>query len=223
MKFIRSGDWQEGTKALAERLKVELSKGLPVLWLVSGGSNIKASVEVMATLPDDATVNLAVFLCDERYGEVGHIHSNAKQLMDAGFTPKQAIFVPALAAGFSLEETRERYEQAIGRAFEHAKVIIGQFGIGTDGHIAGILPQSPAVEAKGWVAAYETHEHTRVTLTFDALRQVTAAYAFAFGEEKKPALVRLRDENLSLAEQPSQILKELSEAYVYNDQIGEEI
>ena len=221
MKFIRSEDWQEGTKALTKRLKAELSKGAPVLWLVSGGSNIKVSVEVMRALPDDITANLAVFLCDERYGEVGHIHSNAKQLVDTGFTPKQAIFVPALVPGFSLEETRERYEEAMRRAFEHAKVIIGQFGIGTDGHIAGILPHSPAVEAEGWVAAYETHEHTRVTLTFEALRQVTAAYVFAFGEEKRPALTQLRDEKLPLADQPSQILTELAEAYIYNDQIEE--
>jgi 6-phosphogluconolactonase/glucosamine-6-phosphate isomerase/deaminase len=222
MEFIRSRDGSEGTKALTKRLITELKKNQPVLWLVSGGSNIKASVEVMKALPDELTKDLAIFLSDERYGEVGHIHSNAKQLLDAGFLPKQALFVPTLAPGFSLEETKQRYEQAIQRAFEHAKVIISQLGIGADGHIAGILPHSEAAHADGWVAAYETHEHTRVTLTFHALKHITADYSLVFGEEKKHALEQLRDESLSLADEPSQILKELSEAYVYNDQVGEE-
>ncbi|HVS58231.1 MAG TPA: 6-phosphogluconolactonase [Candidatus Saccharimonadales bacterium] len=221
MKFVRTEGWGKGTQALVRRLQSELKKNVPVLWLVCGGSNIPASVEVMKTLPDDATKNLAVMLTDERYGEVGHIHSNAKQLMDAGFESKQAIFVPTLVPGHSLQETKIRYEEAVRRAFEHANVIIAQFGIGADGHLAGILPHSPAAESTDWVAAYETAEHTRVTLTFEALRHITAAYAFVFGGEKKPALLQLRDENLPLADQPSQILKELSEAYVYNDQIGE--
>ncbi|HEY9712462.1 MAG TPA: 6-phosphogluconolactonase [Chroococcales cyanobacterium] len=220
MKFVRS-DVEGATKALTKRLTAELAKNQPVLWLLSGGSNLKITVEVMKALPDEATKNLAIFLGDERYGEIGHVHSNGKQLMDAGFAAKQAVFVPTLVPGFSLDETRQRYEEAIGRAFERAKVIIGQFGIGSDGHIAGILPNSEAVEAEGWVTAYETHEHTRVTLTFEALRKVTAAYACAFGEDKKLALTQLRDESLTLAEQPSQILKEISESYVYNDQIGE--
>lgn len=221
MRFVRTEGWDKGTQALAKRLQTELKKNVPVLWLVCGGSNIPASVEVMKTLPDDATQNLAIMLTDERYGEVGHIHSNAKQLMDKGFASKQAIFVPALVPGHSLQETKIRYEEAVRRAFAHAKVIIAQFGIGADGHIAGILPHSPAAASTDWVAAYETDEHTRITLTFEALRHITAAYAFVFGEEKKPALLQLRDEALDLADEPSQILKELSEAYVYNDQLSD--
>ena len=221
MQFIQTPDWKKGTRALSKRLSSELTKNQPVLWLIPGGSNIPAAVEIMKTLPEEATKNLAIFLTDERYGEVGHIHSNGKQLVDAGFLPKQAIFVPVLAPGFSLQETQNRYEEAAKRAFEHASVIIGLFGIGSDGHIAGILPHSEAVESEGWVAAYETHEHTRVTLTFQALRHISVAYVFAFGEEKKAALLKLHDETLPLAEQPSQILKELPEAYLYNDQIGD--
>jgi len=221
MQFVKTQDAKQGTRELSKRLSAALKQNKRVLWLVSGGSNIPLSVQIMQTLPEEETKNLAIFLTDERYGEVGHIHSNVKQLMDSGFAAKQAIFVPVLAPGFSLEETKERYEQAIVRAFEHAEFIIAQFGIGADGHIAGILPHSEAVKADGWVTAYETQEHTRVTLTFDALRHITIAYAFVFGEEKKHALEQLQGEDLPLADEPSQILKELPEAYVYNDQIGE--
>lgn len=221
MQFLRVNGWTPGTTALTKRLQHELKGGKRVLWLVCGGSNIPAIVKVMKALPDEETKNLAILLTDERYGEVGHTNSNAQQLYNAGFTTKQAIFVPVLAPGFTLEETKERYTQVVERAFAHAEVIIGQFGIGNDGHIAGILPHSEAASAEGWVAAYATPEYTRVTLTFRALKKLTAAYAIALGEAKKQALEKLQNESLPLPDEPSQILKELPEAYIYNDQVGD--
>src|SRR5882757_5253844 len=221
MQFIKTDGWDEGTQALAKRLATELKKHKHVLWLVCGGSNIAASVKVMEQLDDQASERLAIFMTDERYGAIDHEHSNARQLRDAGFNPKQAIFVPMLAPGFSQEETQERYAQAVRRAFEHADVTIAQFGIGPDGHIAGILPPTPATTETEWVTANEAPPYTRVTLTFPALRNITAAYVMAYGEDKRTALHKLQHEYLPLAEQPSQILKELPEAYVYNDQVGE--
>lgn len=210
-----------GEQALTERLSRELAKKKHVLWLVSGGSNIATSVEVMRALEREQTKNLVILLMDERYGEAGHLDSNAKQLLDAGLETKEAIFVPPLVPGFSLEETRERYADASQQAFEHADTIIGQFGIGQDGHVAGILPDSPAAISDEWVCAYETPTYTRVTLGFTALRQIHAAYAFAFGEDKEPALRALHDEVLELKDQPAQLLKQLSESYIFNDQIGD--
>lgn len=221
MQFVKTNGWDKGIRELTKRLSGELASGKRVLWLVCGGSNIPAAVRVMKALPREDTKNLTIFLTDERYGEVGHINSNAKQLHDAGFQPKDAVFVAMLNPGFSMEETQERYAQALERAVDHADIVIGQFGIGADGHIAGILPHSLAVNALGWIVGYEAPHYMRVTLTFEALRHVKTAYAMVFGEDKKDALTKLRDESIELAKQPSQILKELSEAYVYNDQIGE--
>jgi 6-phosphogluconolactonase/glucosamine-6-phosphate isomerase/deaminase len=174
----------------------------------------------MSNLKDELTQNLSVFMTDERFGEVGHVHSNSHQLTEAGFQPKDAVFVPMLQPGFSMDETSERYAQALERAVEHADIVIAQSGIGPDGHIAGILPHSVAVKATGWVVGYEAPHYTRMTMTFDALRHIDAAYYMAFGDDKLEALQRLRDEEVSLDDQPAQILKELKEAYVYNDQVG---
>lgn len=221
MECIKTAGWQRGIKDLSARLTTELKTGKKVLWFIGGGSNIEASVKIMANLPDELTKQLAIFLTDERYGDVDHIHSNSKQLFDTGFQPKDAIFLPMLQPGFTMEETQERYAQALERAVDHADIVIAQSGIGPDGHIAGILPHSPAVKATGWITGYQAPNYTRVTMTFDALRHIDAAYYMAFGDDKKEALTRLRDEALSLDDQPAQILKELPEAYVYNDQIGE--
>jgi 6-phosphogluconolactonase len=221
MQFIQTTGWDVSTQALAKRLQDELAKKKQVLWLIGGGSNIAASVKIMDTISDEASEHLRIFMTDERYGELGHNNSNAKQLHDERFNPKQAMFMPMLSAGFTLEETQERYASALENAAEHADIIIAQFGIGPDGHIAGILPHTPATKATGWITAYEAPPYVRVTMTFDAIRRVHAAYTMAFGEAKQKALHKLQHEDLTLDEEPSQILKELPEAYVYNDQVGE--
>jgi 6-phosphogluconolactonase/glucosamine-6-phosphate isomerase/deaminase len=181
MEFIKTAGWQRGIKDLTVRLTKELKSGKKVLWLIGGGSNIQASVQVMSKLPEELTKNLSIFMTDERYGEVGHVHSNSRQLTEAGLEPKDAVFVHMLQPGFSLDETQERYGKALEAAVAHANIVIAQSGIGPDGHIAGILPHTAAVKASGWVTGYESAPYTRMTMTFDALRHIDAAYFMAFG------------------------------------------
>ncbi|HVC36530.1 MAG TPA: 6-phosphogluconolactonase [Candidatus Dormibacteraeota bacterium] len=220
MRFLKTVSRQPAIDALSQRLIKELGTK-KVLWVVSGGSNIAASVAIIRLIPEKLTANLTILLADERYGEPGHHHSNFRQLNDAGFESHQATMLHPLAEGLNLQETVNRYQELVARAFEHANIIIGQLGIGTDGHIAGILPHSPAVEADGLITSYQTIPYSRLTLTFSALRQLDAVYVLAFGENKLTTLHKLEVEDLSLAEQPSQILKQLKEAYIFNDQIGE--
>lgn len=211
-----------GIEVLAEHLQKSLQSGKRVLWFVSGGSNIQASVQVMNKLTDEPTENLAIFLIDERFGAPGHKDSNYKQFQDAGFQHKQASFIPVLVEGLNLQETSQRYSELLERALDHADIVIGQIGIGADGHIAGILPHTSATAASGLVISYEHPTHTRITATFDAIRRIDCDFSFVFGKDKYEALYRLKTEDLPLQEQPSQILKELKEVHIYNDQIGEE-
>ena len=86
MKFIHASDWHPAIAVLQARLELELTAGKKVLWLVSGGSNITASVQLMQNLADDLTKNLTIMAVDERYGLVGHADSNEGQLLAAGLT-----------------------------------------------------------------------------------------------------------------------------------------
>jgi 6-phosphogluconolactonase/glucosamine-6-phosphate isomerase/deaminase len=221
MELIRINSIQEGVEPLADRLIEELEAGKKVLWLVSGGSNIPLSVQVMEQIPDKLTAGLTVFLSDERYGEVGHADSNSKQLDDAGFSHKDARVTYVLSRGMSLIETTDQFSLAISAAFEVADIIIGQFGMGADGHILGILPGTPAVDSEKLVCGYATEDFTRITLTAKAVREnIDVAYVFAFGPSKKEQLLTLTSKELPVSDQPAQLLKELPEAYVYNDQIA---
>jgi 6-phosphogluconolactonase/glucosamine-6-phosphate isomerase/deaminase len=217
LRFIQSTT--EGTVALSERLITELAAGKNVLWLVPGGSNITTAVAIMAQIPAELTPKLTVGLTDERFGPIGHPDSNWQQLDEAGFDSKQATRVPILAGFDDMDATVAAYTTTLQSLIARNQIIIGYFGMGPDGHIAGILPHTAAVTAEGLVAGYHTDTFDRITGTFAAIRHCTVAYVFAFGEAKRGALQNLQ-QDLSLEDQPAQIIKQLSEAYVYNDQLG---
>jgi 6-phosphogluconolactonase/glucosamine-6-phosphate isomerase/deaminase len=222
MKYILTAAWDDGVADLTERLIRELAAGKRVLWLLSGGSNIPASISIMSNIDDDLSRALSVSLADERYGPPGHADSNWTQLLEAGFDAKNARLLPVLQKDTDFEKAVEAYEELAKAAFAANDVIIMQLGIGEDGHIAGILPDSPAAkEPTALAAGYKAPPLSRLTLTFPALSRATAAYAFAFGKPKAKALAALRSESLDPVKQPAQILKKLPEAYLYSDQVGE--
>jgi 6-phosphogluconolactonase/glucosamine-6-phosphate isomerase/deaminase len=221
MQFIQASNWEPGITALTERLAQELAADKQVLWLTSGGSNIEASVRIMQGISTELSLNLSVSLVDERYGVPNHTESNWAKLVAAGFEGKQARLLPVLEKGIDFVQTAANYNQMLTKAIAAHDSIIAQLGIGDDGHIAGILPNSPATtETIHLVTGYDAPPLQRLTMTFPALRELTAAYVFAFGAAKRSALRSLASQDLSPTEQPAQILKELPEAYVYSDQLG---
>ncbi len=220
MQLLLTSDTSVAIAALQQRLITELEAGRHVLWLVSGGSNITASVQIMPAISTALRARLTVMLSDERYGPVGHPDSNYQQFLDKGFDGDPAVFIPTLQAGLSLDKTADAYAEVVKTEFSRADIIISQLGVGSDGHIAGALPGTIATTASALVVGYSSNPYQRVTLTFPALQQIDADYSLVYGDDKRPALTRLQDSDLSLTEQPAQILKKLSEAYIYNDQLG---
>lgn len=218
LQFVYQPDANQAAESLAERLARELAAGKRVLWLVCGGSNISLSVRVVKALPTEHLTQLHCLLTDERFGMPGHADSNWQQLLEAGFMVPGVDFQPTLTAELTLTDTCTQYGATVQAAMDAADVIIAQFGIGGDGHIAGILPRTPAVSDEQAVVGYNAGVFQRITLTPKLLRNIDAAYAFVYGDTKRDALQLLHDKQLSLEEQPSQILKQLPEAYIYTDQ-----
>jgi 6-phosphogluconolactonase/glucosamine-6-phosphate isomerase/deaminase len=223
MELIKCADASEGAQKLSALLISELRSGKKVLWLLPGGSNIPISASIMATLDPNLTSNLSVALTDERYGPVGHADSNWKQLQDAGFNPQQASCLYTLSdQNLSLEATAQAYGQALEALCQPSDTIIGQFGMGPDGHIAGILPYTPAAQTTDFVVGYHTEKFNRITMSFQVIQACSVAFVFAFGSDKLEALQNLQ-QDIDLNTQPAQILKLLPNAYVFNDQIGDNV
>ncbi len=205
---------------LVSQLKSSLAVG-PTLWIISGGSNIPLSVEAMKRIDYDLSSNLTVALADERFGDYGHPDSNWTQLKVAGFDPKHAKTIEALSADNpGLEATLSQYSNAISMAFYENERSVGQFGMGADGHIAGILPGSVASnETSELVVGYQSQPFTRITLTFEAIRHINVAFLIAGGATKRDQLIKLTSQDIPLSQQPAQIIKQNAESYIYNDQI----
>ena len=225
MKFIRANQ-ASLVKTIASQIIGELLLNKHVVWLISGGSNIILEVSIMnlvRTSVDISLTNLLIMPMDERYGELGHPASNSQLLREAGFETDTATFVDILASNASLPDTTQIYNQIITNAFATADIAIGQFGLGTDGHIAGILPGSPATKKQTIQAVgYKWHDYIRLTLAPRALMQISVAYVAAYGEDKKHALERLRHNTEPLSTLPGSLLYKLPEVYVYNSFIESE-
>ncbi len=223
MNFVYSTDPSQGISDLGAKITELLNTNKKVLWLLAGGSNIPIAVDVMkrvrANISSDKLSYLTLALSDERYGQVGHADSNWQQLTETDFD-FSGIKALSIIHGESLEKTISDYAAAIEPVLKSTDYIISQFGLGSDGHIAGILPRSPATHASGLVTGYVAQPFTRISLTFDVLRQIDVAYGFVFGAAKGEALHTLDDEILSVVEQPAQILREIPEVYIYQDVIS---
>lgn len=223
MKFARE---QQGVaeRAIATAICDGLFADKRVLWLVSGGSNIAIEKEVMDMVRVHANgrlSKLAVMPIDERYGSSGHKDSNVEQLRQAGFDCGEGMLIDVLIHDLPFDETVSFYNEVASAALANAAVVVGQFGMGSDGHVAGIKPDSPATEIdESTVTGYVWDDYTRMTLSVAALRQVTIGFLVAYGADKKPRLDELKQKELSFAKLPALLLYEIPKVTVFNDQMG---
>ena len=225
MQFVREST-ETAENALVQALSEALLQGKRVVWLVCGGSNIAAEVRIMTRLREDAgdaLRNLVILPTDERYGPPGHADSNYTQLQTAGFDPGPAVWTDVLGGNLPLAPTVDYYSELVADAFAQADMVIAQFGIGPDGHIAGILPDSPATVADAaTVIGYDWTDFTRMTITAPQLVQADQAFALAYGENKRAALERLQTHREPAKQLPSSLLYDIARAYVYNEYIATE-
>lgn len=225
MEFIKTPDPGQAIEDMARRISAVLESDRKVLWLVCGGSNIPVAVKTMdllRTQTDESKLSgLTVAQTDERYGPVGHKDSNWAQLAEMGFNLRKIASIPVLI-GKSLEATVSDYADNLKSAMEQCLTaggeIIALFGIGSDSHIAGILPDSPVFSDPRSASGYEAGPFIRITMTTHAVRKVSCAYALAFGDSKKQTIRKLGKKG-DIVQEPAQILKTLPQAYLYSDQL----
>jgi 6-phosphogluconolactonase/glucosamine-6-phosphate isomerase/deaminase len=204
---------------IANIIIAQLAADKNVLWLVPGGS----SIAIAALAAQEITVvphsNLAVTLTDERYGPVGHSDSNWQQLMEIGFSLPDARLFPVLTGADRVRTTTE-FDATLQREILAADFTLGFFGMGADGHTAGILPNSPAVSAPDYATVYDAANFERITMTPRAIAQLDEAVVYAVGKDKWPALKQL-NEVRDIADQPAQSLKQVPKLTIFTDYTGE--
>lgn len=219
MVFKKISESATVARFIAERLNGALRQNRKVLWLVPGGSAIAIAAQAAAALNSAGLPRLTVTLTDERYGAPGHPDSNWRQLEKAGFSLPAARLIPVLK-GQDLPATARTWAVELEEVLRACDYKLGFFGMGADGHTAGILPDSPAVTTRELTCAYDGGTYQRITVTEQAIIRLDEAVVYATGEAKWPVLDRL-ETDLDVATQPAQILKRVPKLTIFNDHKGE--
>jgi 6-phosphogluconolactonase/glucosamine-6-phosphate isomerase/deaminase len=206
-------------RAIARGLDRALKNKLKVLWLLSGGSNIPIEMEVLGQLEHATHKNLTISMIDERFVPLDSPNSNWHALLDAGLTGEKARLEPPIVDWqLSLHDAAADWAKRLHKVMDEADVVVGQFGIGADGHTAGILPHTMGLsEREKLVVGYEGSDYQRLTTTPALFAKLNLAVLVAMGDNKKPVLQRIPTD-ISADEQPAQLLLLAQELIGYTDQ-----
>lgn len=147
----------------------------------------------------------AVGLIDERYGEPFHANSNELMVWESGlldyFKNKNVPFYSMLHEGKTREEDAVRYDEVIRNMFFSLPKSVLLLGLGSDGHIASIMPNrkdftDPLFNAKRrYLYVSEIDDPNkyggRITLTFSGISLIDKIIFFVFGKDKRKAIKKL--------------------------------
>jgi 6-phosphogluconolactonase/glucosamine-6-phosphate isomerase/deaminase len=199
---------------LRESLEKHLKNKQKTLFFIPGGSALSLIPPVLETLSPELFSFLSLTLTDERYGEVNHKDSNWQQFLEK--TPKLPQECFPVLQGKNKEDTENDFEMFLKNTSSHFEKRIGLFGMGADGHIAGILPESKAVDSQNLCVSYKGGDFYRITLTFKAFSLFDEIFLFAKGENKWPMIENLK-KDIPLPKMPAQIIKTLPMVTVFSD------
>ena len=216
MKLVTEHSDHKIVDYITSTLESHLANDESVLWLVPGGSAMKVATKVLERLEDVDTARLCITLTDERYGRPGHEDENWSQLEQMGFVVN-TINAYRVLRGEDIETTAQDFADKLSKLFITYEYKIGLFGVGADGHTAGIKPYSPAVTSDEYAAQFEGEDFARVTMTPKAIAELDEVVAYAHGADKFPALSMLLYEDLPLEEQPAQALKAASVSTLFSN------
>ncbi len=206
----------EVAEIISSSILKQLDSGKKVLFFVTGGSSIAVCSKIADILKSHPHHNLTIMLTDERYGSLGHSDSNWSKLIETGFDLPDANLIPILT-GDDRDTTTEKFIENLKNEFTNADFKMGLFGVGADGHTAGILPGTVAVENDNLACGYDTEVFSRITITKNTIEKLDEIFAFIQGENKWPVIRDLEEKDVDIIKQPAQILKRVPLLTIFTD------
>jgi 6-phosphogluconolactonase/glucosamine-6-phosphate isomerase/deaminase len=215
LNIIKNKNDEEIASQIASAINEQLKLGQKVLWFVTGGSSIPMQILIAKKIKKTPESKLVITLTDERYGDNNHQESNWFKLKTGGFTVAGAKLIPILS-NKNISETTEDFIKNLESELNETDYKIGLFGIGADGHTAGILPHSQAVDSEELAYSYDAPPFERITITPKTILKLDQAFVYAMGETKWPVIKKLKKE-FPVNELPAQILKKIPLLTIFTD------
>ena len=208
-----AGDEQELAQRVAGRF-VELASnaardgGRPRV-VLTGGRTPKQLYELLASPPWLASVpweRVDVYWSDERHVPPDHTDSNFGMAREAllRHLPIPDAQVHRIRAELPADEAARVYEEELPAAFD-----VMLLGMGDDGHVASIFPDSPLLleRHRRAAAVWAPHLHAyRITLTPPALLSAARILMMVAGTSKVPAIRAALADATSVERCPARLL-----------------
>lgn len=217
MRQVKSRDCQKAHNAIVSDVLLNLSGatkgGKDALWLLSGGSAIDIEVEVASRLSSIQKKSITVGQVDERFVDIGSPEHNWELLSVAGFKFEDfADALPILQPNKSIHECASDYQELLTQKLAECDYALGIYGIGADGHTAGIKPTRSNDDfapftSNELVLAYTGTDFKRITTTAAVINKLDDIYVYCCGTEKVGVLKALKTDVKS-HKMPAQLLKE---------------
>ena len=161
------------------------------------------------------------FWGDERHFPPEHPESNfrmAQQTLFAGLPVQHGNIHRIQSEDSDADRAARSYEQEISRFFQPPAGQFPQFdliwlGMGTDGHIASLFPQSDALsEKKRWVTAnwVEKLQSHRITLTLPVINHARCVIILVSGAAKAKTLKQVLENDSQPPIYPAQMIRPLN-------------
>ena len=201
--------------------KFKRLKKIPVLLLLSGGSAIEMYnyIDPFVLYP-----SLTFAVLDERYSTDPQVNNFAQITKTKLFMEGQKNGVNSIDTRVNDLATQKQVTIKFEKDLRNWKedningLVISIMGIGSDGHIAGIMPIpedlekfSNLFEKNNWVVGYDTENRIpfryRVTTTLTFLKnEIDYSYVFISDVNKKDITKKALEKNKSLNEIPARVI-----------------
>ncbi len=232
MKILFEKDEHVLKEKAAKEVSQFISKQHPTLLLLAGGS---AFSFLDLAHPEIFSQNLTIGMEDERYSFDESIN-NFSQLTKTKFYSqglKRGVhFIDSrVKNGESFEKFGERFARSIENWLtENPRgEVVATFGIGEDGHTAGILPHpknreefETLFEQSATAIAFDAKEKNlyplRVTVTLPFIRtKIQKALVYIVSEKKREAFKKVLATEGTIEETPAKVLKEIPNVIFFSN------
>lgn len=183
---------------------------------LSGGSTPLPILNQLVSFDIDWS-KIKFFMVDERDVSLDSNESNYKNLNECFLTKIGASIYPMKNA-ITVEQSVDNYTKYLKKTFINKKPLfdIILLGMGTDGHIASLFPDSNVLKEKTKWVTYtyiEKLESNRITITYPIIENSKNIILIAKGREKKQILENNKTNNLPIHE----LLKKSTVNWLYSD------
>ncbi|MDD4989342.1 MAG: 6-phosphogluconolactonase [Candidatus Pacebacteria bacterium] len=228
--------FEKEEKILQKKIATALSEILvtkePTLLLLASGS----ALLFLDLIDREAlTSNLTVGMVDERYSEDPNINNFAQLKKTKFYATAEKRRVHFFDSQVKKDETLEQYGRRFAENIEDwlrenpKGHLIATFGMGEDGHTAGIFPypENPEefrslFEKNPTATAYDAKNKNmyslRVTTTYTFIKtKIDKALIYITGEKKRKALARVLSSSGTIEETPGRIWREMRDVKIFSD------